>query len=220
MDIKILTGTPLFANMSEKEILSALQCLNVLERSFDRGETVLHSGTATQFCAVLLSGSVNIESSDAWGVTSILDNIAPGQVFAETYACLPDEPLMVNAVATQPSRVLFLELSRIFNSCSASCPHHGTLLRNLITVISRKNLNLTRKVQHCAPRTTRSKLLSYLSDQSLRAGNCRFNIPFNRQQLADYLGVDRSALSAELGKMRRDGLLDFHKNSFFLKIQD
>lgn len=220
MELKFLVSTPLFAGMNESEAAQVLKCLNARERSFSRGETILRAGEPTGFCALLLSGGVNIESTDAWGRCTIMDHIAPGQVFAETYACLPGEVLMVSAMAAQPSRVLFLEAGRILTTCPTACACHSALLRNLLSVTARKNLNLTRKVQHCAPRTTRGKLLSYLSEQALIAGSSRFDIPFDRQQLADYLGVDRSAMCAELGKMRREGLLDFHKNSFFLKTRD
>ena len=220
MDLDYLAGTALFSGMAPEEIRDILDCLNARERSFGRGETVMRAGEPTGFCALLLSGSVNIESTDAWGRCAILDNVAPGQVFAETYACLPGEPLMVSAVATQPSRVLFLEAGRVLTACSPACGRHSILLGNLLAVTARKNLNLTRRMQHLSPRTTREKLLSYLSEQALRAGSRRFQIPFDRQQLADYLGVDRSAMSAELGRMRRDGLLDFHKSSFFLKTAD
>ena len=217
MNTKFLISTPLFSGMTEEEAESILKCLNTRTAVFEKGETILRAGEETDCCALLLSGSVNIESSDSWGTGTIMDHVTPGQIFGETYACLQNEPMMVSATAAEKCTVLLLDAGKVLNTCSTVCIHHSKLLRNLLTVTARKNLNLTRKVFHTSPRTTRGKLLSYLSEQALRGGSERFDIPFDRQQLADYLGVDRSAMSAELSRMKKEGLLDYHKNSFLLK---
>ena len=150
---------------------------------------------------VLLNGSVTIERDDAWGTKSILDHISPGMVFAETYACVPGTPMMVSAVADEPSEVLFLPADRLL--APAPRAEDGREM-------------LTRKIFHTAPKTLRGRLMSYLSAQAVQQGCGEFDIPFDRQQLADYLNADRSALSSELGKMQRDGLVSFRKNHFVL----
>ena len=123
---------------------------------------------------------------------------------------------MVSAVAAEDTEVLFLNVERVLNTCPETCSHHSRLIRNLLTVSSRKNLDLSRRIFHTSSKSIRGRLLSYLSSQAVLLGKREFEIPFNRQQLADYLSVDRSALSNELGKMQREGLLEFHKNHFLL----
>ena len=161
-----------------------------------------------------MEGKVLIEHDDIWGNTTVLDSVLPGQIFAETYACTPGEPLMVNVEAAEESQILFLNVSRVLRSCTHACAFHGKLIRNLLALSAQKNLNLSRKIFHTASKSIRGRLTAYLSDQAVRSGSSSFTIPFNRQQLADYLNVDRSALSAELGKMQKEGLLRVKKNLF------
>mgnify|MGYP000202421004 FL=1 len=151
------------------------------------------------------------------GNKSVLASIEAGDTFAETYAFLPQEPMMVNVVAAEASDVLFLNAEQVIQICPDACPHHGMLVRNLLMVSAQKNLMLSRRIFHTAPKTIRGRVLSYLSFQAAHCGSRAFEIPFNRQQLADYLSVDRSALSNELSKMQREGLLTVTHNRFCLK---
>lgn len=217
MDFMFLSHTVLFRGTTPEEVERMVACLGAVERQFDKGEVLCHAGDSVESLGLVLSGGVNIESHDSWGNTSILSHVAPGQIFAETYACLPGEPLMVDVVAAAHTDVLFLNTVRVLQTCPDTCAHHAKLIRNLLFVLAQKNLNLSRRIFHTSPKTIRGRLLSYLSFQAIRQGSSRFTIPFNRQQLADYLDVDRSALSKELGKMRNEGLLTFTKNKFDLK---
>ena len=217
MDVACLAQTPLFRGSTPEEVASMLACLGAVQRAYQKGAVIYCAGDTVQSMGLILSGSVHIESGDVWGNRSILDQAGPGQVFAETYACLPDEPLMVSVTAAADTQVLFLQTSRVLQTCTSACAHHARLIRNLLAISAQKNLILSRRIFHTSPKTIRGRLLSYLSFQSLRQGSRSFTIPFNRQQLADYLSVDRSPLSNELGNMQREGLIAFHKNSFELK---
>ena len=214
MDHLLLASTPLFSGAAPEEIAAMLSCLRAREKRCAKGEVLLRAGDTVRELGLVLSGSVSIESDDLWGNRTILDRVGPGRVFAETYACVPGEPLMVNAVAAEAAEVLFLDVGRVLGSCSNACAHHARVVRNLLAISARKNLALSRRSLHTAPKSIRGRLLSYLSFQALRQGSRAFDIPFDRQQLADYLNVDRSALSAELGRMRREGLLRAEKNHF------
>lgn len=216
MDLDFLTQTQLFRDIPVGELSGLLNCLRAVRRQYEKGAVLCSAGERTASIGLVLSGSVHIESDDVWGNKSILSSVGPGQVFAETYACLPDEPLMVSVTAAEDTAVLFLHAPHMLAPCTQTCTCHAQLIRNLLFVSARKNLELSRRAFHTAPKTIRGRLLSYLSMQAIHAGSDSFSIPFDRQQLADYLGVDRSALSAELGRMRRDGLLDFKKNRFRL----
>lgn len=211
-----LSNTALFRGVPPAEADAMLNCLGAAKRDFARGQAILRTGDLVTELGLVLQGSVLIQTGDLWGNTTVLDSVGPGQVFAETYACTPGEPLMVDVVAAEPAQILFLNVGRVLQVCSRACAHHSKLIRNLLLLSAQKNLNLSRKIFHTAPKTIRGRLLSYLSHQALRSGSDSFSIPFNRQQLADYLNVERSALSNELSKMQRDGLLRVDKNRFTL----
>ena len=212
----LLANTALFRGTSPQEAEAMLNCLGAMERGYAKGEQIYHSGDYVTDLGMVLSGSVLIQTDDLWGNTTVLDRIGPGQIFAETYACVPGEPLMVDVVAAEGTQVLFLNVERVLRVCSHTCAHHSKLIRNLLLLSAQKNLNLSRKIFYTSSKTIRGRLLSYLSYQARRNGTPSFTIPFNRQQLADYLNVERSALSNELSKMQRDGLLVVEKNHFTL----
>ena len=152
----------------------------------------------------------------SWGIPLFL--IAMIGIFrmipswAEAYACLPGEPLMVSVTADAPTRVMFLGVSRMLSMGLE--PEQAILTTNLLRIMARKNVTLSQRMMNISARTIRARLLSYLSQQAIRTGSSRFTIPFNRQELADYLGVERSALSAQMSKMKEEGLIDYRKNAF------
>lgn len=213
----IIQIAPLFRGIAASDLQSLLSCLNPVYREYAKGALVFQRGEDISALGMVLSGHVHVMEDDFWGNRSILADIGPGDLFGEVYACLPGERLRVSVLAAEKSTALFLDVPRILTTCPSACVFHTRLMRNLLTETARKNLMLTRKLSHMIKRTTRDKLLSYLSSQSLAQGSEIFDIPFNRQQLADYLCVDRSAMSGELARLRSEGLLTFEKNHFHLK---
>ena len=203
-----MTSSPLFRDIAPADLASLLDCLDARERAYEKGAWLLRRGEWTDRLGLVLSGTVHILREDFWGSRSIVGLAGPGEIFAEAYA-LAGEPLEVSVLAASDARVLFLRVETALTGC-------GQLTRNLTALLAEKNLTLTRKMRHMARRTTREKLLSYLSAQALRSGGPEFDIPMDRQQLADYLAVDRSAMSAALGKLRDEGVLEFRKNHFRL----
>ena len=177
MDFLFLSQTALFRGCSPRETADMLQCLRAERRVYEKDRVICHAGDTVEALGLVLSGGVNIESVDVWGSRSILGHVGPGQVFAETYACLPGEPLMVDAVAAQRTEVLFLNTARLLRTCPSACAHHAALIRNLLAVTSQKNLALSRRIFHTSPKTIRGRLLSYLSAQALRENSRSFAIP-------------------------------------------
>lgn len=216
MNLMRITQTLLFRGTTPQEADAMLKCLGAYTHCYAKGEIICRAGEPFSAMAMVLSGGVTIESDDVWGNKSILSHVGAGEVFAETYACLPGEPLLVNAVASERSEILFMEMGKLLTLCPSGCSHHNRLIQNLLALTARKNLTLSRRILHTSAKSIRGRLLSYFSEQALLQGGYRFSIPFNRQQLADYLGVDRSALSNELSKMKRDGLIAYEKNTFIL----
>ena len=216
--LPVLRSSPRFSGMSAEEASAMLSCLQAEKKDFPKEAFLLHAGDTAESIGLILSGSILVVQEDIWGNRNILSKAGPGQTFAAAYACAPGSVLNVNVFAETPVTALFLNVKRILNVCPSACTHHSRIIRNLLSDLAEKNLRFSEKLTHMSQRTTRDKLMSYLSAEAQRLGTYEFDIPFSRQQLADYLGVERSGLSLELGKMRSEELLDFHKNHFALKI--
>lgn len=220
MNISFLEKTELFHGSSAEEITAMLDCLHAREQHYEKNEMIYHTGTVVTCLGLVLTGSILIENIDFWGSRHVLELILPGQVFAEAYASIPNEPLMYDVIAQEAADVLFLNVQKVLDICPNSCTHHNLLIQNLLRISAQKNLTLSRRSLHTAPKTIRGRLLSYLSFQAFRQKSRDFIIPFNRQQLADYLNVDRSALSNELSKMQKENLLTAEKNHFHLSADE
>ncbi len=216
--LPVIRSTPLFSGISEEELTAMLSCLKAEKKDFLKEVFVLRAGDTVDSIGLVLSGNVLIIQEDIWGNRNILSKAGPGQTFAAAYACAPGSKLNVSVIAETPVTAMFLNVSRILNICPSACAHHSRIIRNLLSELAGKNLRFNEKITHMGQRTTRSKIMSYLSAEAQRLGACEFDIPFSRQQLADYLAVERSGLSLELGKMRNEGLLDYYKNHFLLKV--
>lgn len=214
--IPILKRTRMFAGVGEEEMESMLACLGANVRSFKSGEYVFRQGERCDAIAVLAEGKLHIRSDDYWGNRSILSSLGAGEMFGEAYAA-PDSGALLNDVVTvEDSTLIFFDVKRVLTTCSSACCFHTMVVQNMFFAISEKNRKLVQKLGHMSKRSTREKLISYLSEEAKRQATGEFSIPFNRQQLADFLSVDRSAMSAELSKMRSEGLLEYNKNNFKL----
>ena len=220
MDTRQLQQSMLFRGMTELEITKALQVLEAHEKSFQKGETLLIAGTITERMGLVLEGSVTIESNDAWGNRTIISHVGQGQVFAETYALLENEPMLVDVTASEDCRVFFLRGGRIQSLKNSLKPWALKYITNLLTISMHKNLILSGRSFHTAPKTIRGRVMAYLNSVSLQKHSREFDIPFDRQQLADYLNLERSALSKELGKMQKDKLIFCKKNHFLIRQTD
>ncbi len=216
--IPVLKRIKLFAGIKDEEIEALLSCLQAKLECFKRGEYVLRRGEYHKYITVLLEGKLHVQHDDYWGNRSIISVVGVGEMFGEAYAAPGSEALVNDVVALEDSVVVYLDINRVLSVCSNSCRFHTLIVANLFFAISEKNRRLVGKLGHMSKRSTREKLLSYLSEQAGRHNSSIFDIPFNRQQLADYLSVDRSAMSNELCKMRDEGLIVFEKNKFTLLL--
>lgn len=216
MDYYFLAKTPLFQNCSEKNIQEMAQHLDFQTVKYKKGNIIYKEGDIVTKIGLVLSGSVQIGHNDFWGNKSILNIVTAGGVFAEAYACVPKEPLMIYVTANENCEILFIPMPKLCTSYNI-CNLQNKLMQNLITICAQKSLQLSKRSLHTAPKTIRGRLFSYFSQLISEQGNNKITIPFDRQQLADYLNLDRSALSKELGKMKKDGLIDYYKNIFEIK---
>jgi len=215
--LKSIENTPLFKGIKNDVIKELLGYFSVGIKEYKRGEFIYSVGECATNMGLVLTGSVHIIKEDFWGNRDILAEVGVGGLFAENYAFLANVSLEVSVITIEQTEILFLDVRKLISDATGSRENNLILIKNLLSILAQKNLMLTRKMEYLSQRTTREKLLSYLSAESLRQKSSKFTIPFNRQQLADYLSVDRSALSAALGKLRDEGILEFSKNKFVFK---
>lgn len=214
--ISTLQRTQLFSGVSDEDISSMLNCLQAKIQLYKKGEYVFRQGEHIDNITVLVQGKLLIQRDDFWGNRSIIDIIDIGEMFGEAYVAPESGALLNDVITEEDSAVIFFDVRRILTVCPSACKFHAMVIQNLFFAISEKNRKLVQKLGHMSKRSTRAKLLSYLSEESKRQKKTTFSIPFNRQQLADFLSVDRSAMSNELCKLRDEGLLSFDKNEFTL----
>lgn len=214
--IPILKNTQLFSGASDEDIEAMLGCLQARLCTYKKGEYVLREGERVERLMMLVKGELHIQRDDYWGNRSIISMVGVGEMFGEAYAAPESGPLMNDVLAVEDSAVIFLDIGKLLTVCPNGCKFHAMAVKNLFFAISEKNRKLVRKLGYMSRRTTREKLIAYLSEEAKRQNSGSFSIPFNRQQLADFLSVDRSAMSNELCKLRDEGLIEFEKNRFRL----
>ena len=214
--LDVITRSALFDRIAKDEISSLLKCLGGERRSYERDEYVIRVGEKVSSLGLVLRGSVNVSSEDFWGRRTIMAKLIPSDLFAEAFACAQVNEMPMDVTSSESSEVLSLDFAKLITTCQDTCGFHKRLVENMMKVLAYKNVFLMQKVEHVTRRNTREKLLSYLSSQALKSGCSSFDIPFDRQELADYLAVDRSAMSAELARMKNEGLLKFKHNHFEL----
>lgn len=216
MNTDNLKNALLFKGIAPDELSSVLRCLKAETKYYQKGRFIFQNGENISSVGLVLSGSVHLEKEDYWGNKSLLMSVAPLEMFGEAYACTPDALLPINVIAAQASEILFMDIHRILTTCSSSCGFHKRLIENLVSAIAEKNILLSRKIDFVTQRSTKDKLLAYLSYQAQLAGASEFDIPFNQQQLADFLSVERSAMAVQLGRLKKDGIIEYKKKHFKL----
>jgi CRP-like cAMP-binding protein len=212
----ILSVCPLFHGIAREDIASMVDCLGGKAAEFGKGSPVFLAGDPAGLVGVVLAGEVHIVREDYYGNRSVITVVQPGHMFAEAFACANLDVLPVSAIAVQPSTVLLLDCRRAITTCENDCQFHNQLIVNLLQATARKNLLLTQKIRYMSQKTTREKVMAFLLDQAKENGSPSFTIPYDRQALADYLGVERSAMSAEISKLKKAGLIDTNGSWFYL----
>ena len=212
----ILRECPLFDRIGDESLKEMLGCLNAKERSYKKGDAVFAEGDKAKYLGIVLEGSVQLVRVDYYGNRSILTNIEPPQLFGEAFACAGLKSLPVDAVAAADTKILLLDAQRIARPCGNACPCHGQTILNLLHIVAKKNLVLHQKIEITSKRSTREKLMTYLLLQAKKAKSHTFTVPYDRQELADYLEVDRSGLSAEISKLRNEKVLECRRSTFTL----
>lgn len=214
--LEILKKCPLFSGIEDAGLLKMLHCLGAKVAVFDKKYTIFSEGSSAKHIGIVLSGTAQVVQVDYYGNRSILSNIHASEVFAEAFACASVESLPVSVIASEPCEVMLIDCSHILHTCQNNCGFHQKLIYNLMKDLANKTIMFHQRVEVTSKRTTREKLMTYLMFYAKNVGSNSFEIPFDRQELADYLEVDRSGLSAEIGKLRKEGIIESNRKHFKL----
>ena len=210
------SSIPLFDDIKTEDIFGLIKCMGIHSKMYEKDEPVVLEGSPADFVGIVTSGKVQIVKEDLEGTVTIISEVVPGEMFGEVFACANTKEMPVSVFAAEKSTVMLLNFNRLLTTCSNACPFHSKVIQNLLQIVSQKALTLNKRIEIMSKRSIRDKLLSYLTMEYDRSKKTQFAIPFNRQQLADYLCVERSALSAEMSRMKKEGIMDYKKNEFWL----
>jgi len=212
----ILKKCPLFCGIDESSLFTMLHCLGAQVMEFDRKYTIFAEGHPARYLGIMLSGSAQVVRVDYYGNRSIVSEVTPTQIFGEAFACAEVDSMPVDIIACEPCEVMLIDCSHILHTCSNNCGFHQQLIYNLMKDLAEKNLMFHQRIEITSKRSTREKLMAYLMLCAKKAGSSSFDIPFDRQELADYLEVERSGLSSEIGKLKREGIIENSRHHFKL----
>lgn len=213
---QVIRKCALFEGISDENLIAVLGCLGVRVFDYEKGQSILKEGDPAKDVGIVLSGKAQLIRNDFYGNRSIITNVESAQIFGESFACADEKYMPIDVIASEKTEVMLIDCKRIMTSCSHACDFHRQMIFNLLKVVAKKNLIFHQKIEITSRRTTREKLMTYLLSQANENKSNAFTIPFDRQALADYLEVDRSGLSAEIGKLQREGILISRKNYFEL----
>ena len=213
---KFNEGISLFDGLSNDETSSLISCMGARTKTVERDEAIITEGDPSNIVGIVTSGKLQIYKEDMSGFQTIISEVVPGEMFGEVFACAGVKEMPVSIYAAEKSTVMLIDFKRFLTTCSNACPFHSKVIQNLLQVVSQKALYLNKRIEIMSKRSIRDKLLCYLTIEHGRKKDEHFTIPFNRQQLADYLCVERSALSAEMSRMKKEKIIDYKKNEFWL----
>lgn len=213
---EVLQRCPLFAHIEEEKLQKMLTCFGAKVEAFEKKHTIISEGNPAEYIGIMLSGSAQIIRIDYYGNRSILSEVGPSEIFAEAFACAEVQSIPISVTANEPCEVMLIDCAHILHTCSNNCEFHQQLIFNLMKDMATKAIMFHQKIEITSKRSTREKLLTYLMFHAKKVNSNNFDIPFDRQELADYLEVDRSGLSAEISKLRREGIIKSDKNHFEL----
>ena len=210
----VLSKCILFKNINKDDLLSVIKCLGGIIKSYSKDDIIISEGDNADILGVILEGSVHITRIDYYGNRDIIAGFKKGEIFGETISIIDNNKMLVNVIADEDTKVLIIKMKKILSPCDKPCYFHKEILLNLLHALAKKNIMFNKKIEIMSKKTTKEKLMCYLSFQAKENNSSEFEIPFNRQELADYLGVERSGLSVEINKLKKEGIIDSNKNYF------
>ncbi len=215
-----LIGSPLFVNMTEEGLREMLACFKPRTASFRRGEFLCLEGDEQNEVGVVLAGRIHVVRETMGGGKVVMAAMGPGELFGEMAAFSGLRRWPASVLAVEAAEAMFIPLDRFSVTCGTTCTNHSQLIRNLLGILSRKALQLNRKVEYLTIKGMREKLCRYLIEQSRLHRSSTFTMDMNRNELADFLNVSRPSMSRELGRMRDEGLIEFYRGSVRIRMPE
>ena len=211
-----IKNSPVFYGMNDDELKGLLECFHARVRRYEKEEMIIRQGDVISNIYLILDGEVNIEKDSYWGRRIIISKLSKNDNLALSFVGSKNVESSIDAITTQDTLVLILGYEQCTSMCQNACTRHKILINNLFQILSKENIELIQKIENVSQKTIRDKLLTYLSNEAQKHHSNSFDIHFNRQDLADYLNVDRSAMSFELSKLQKESLIRYNKNHFEL----
>lgn len=215
----VIARSDLFTGIDTEMIPAMLDCMGVTTQEVKKNQLIFEEGEPAKYVGIVLAGEVQMVRDDFHGNRSIIMHMEPSHLFAETFACAGLEHMPASFIASEAGEVMFIDCKRILTVCSNACVFHNQLIQNLLRIVATKNISYDRKVDITSQKSTKDKLMTFLTHEAKKAGSNEFTITYDRQELADYLGVERSAMSAELSKLKKEGIIDYNKNWFVINVE-
>lgn len=213
-----IKNSPIFFGMTDNELDRMLECFKGYIKNYEEGDMIIRQGDIITKIYLILEGKVNIEKDTYWGRRMIIQQLSANNNIGLALVASKNVESNINAICATDTTILILNYEKCSTMCQNACCHHSALIRNLFKILSKENIELIEKIENISQKTIRDKLLTYLSNESLKNKSSSFEIQFNRQELADYLNIDRSAMSFEMSKLKQEGFIDYNKNKFILHI--
>ena len=211
-----IKNSPVFFGLSEEELKNMLECFNARIKTYEDEELIIRQGDMIRNIYLVLEGTVNIEKDSYWGRRIIVSQLGVNDNIALAFVASKNVESSIDAVSVGKTKLLLLSYEKCTTMCQNVCTKHKLLINNLFEILSKENIELLQKIENISQKTIREKLLTYFSNEARKNKSNIFEISFNRQDLADYLNIDRSAMSFELSKMQKDNLIKVDKNKFVL----
>ena len=211
-DSSVLLRCPLFSGLTDEELSFALTFFQAREARYEKGAFLNRIGSPLPAFGLVLEGSVQVNLDDMDGQTMILQTVSPGGTFGESLNFLQSETFIYITAFTDV-RILWLRTDRVRDIRNAADRSEEALITRFITMLARRTLSMNDRIQVLSQKSIRKKLIAFFTQERLRYGDS-FTLPFDRNSMAVYLGTDRTALSRELSAMKKEGIIDFHKNRF------
>ncbi|MDD2233781.1 MAG: Crp/Fnr family transcriptional regulator [Desulfitobacteriaceae bacterium] len=215
--IDVLIKSALFDNIETNDLRTMLACLKPKISKFHKNDLIAAAGEKFEKMGIMLSGEAAVIKENIAGNRMIMAILQPGDLFGEAVVFSHKSVWPATIIAQKPCYAMFLAREKILGQCNKACNWHRTIIENMLRLISDKTLMLNKQVEYLSMKSMREKISSFLIEQYEKAGDTTFILPMMRNELADFLNVSRPSMSREMGRMRDEGIIDFHKSSIQIK---
>ena len=214
MNFEFLSETDLFRGIEPNDIKDMINSFNPKTKTYAKNEVIFAVSANESKIGIVMNGSVNMVVNHPWGTQSIFGRTERGGIIGGANAVFDKKPLICDTVAAENCEVMFFDMYTLLTIRKDSHKCHNKVIYNIMDIAAGKCLKFVTRMIHTSPKSLRERIMSYLAEQAMINGSNKFKVPFGRQQMADYLNVNRAAMCGELSKMQQERMIKFHKFDF------